>query len=402
MSDVIYSDRQADRHPLHDPRVRLHIEDGRYFLQTTGQRFDLITGEPPPPRTPGAVNIYTREYFELIRARLAAGGMTTYWLPVARPEPGADVNTIIRAFCEVFDDCSLWNATPFDLMLVGSRQPAGPSVEPVSESAFRGPWSGAALSAHLSEIGFELPEQIGATFVGDAPYLRQLTVATPPLTDDFPERLRPLPSRPSLSDPRYGIDPAVAAQYERVLDPARARAAFASSSLIRRLWPPGLIDQTLPFFEEQRMINRVLWDGGKPLRLVDDLHAVLTRTSLRTLPLWMLGSDAVKQAVAAGGNDGTGNVEYLRGLQLLVSRDYGSAASYFSLAERGGLRIPALRPMLAYALCLAGRLDLADRIATSVAVRDEDERHFWAWMARTFGVGKAGPEQPADPSQNSR
>jgi hypothetical protein len=45
-------------------------------------RFDLITGEPPPPpRTPGAVNIYTREYFQLIYDRLADGGITTYWLP---------------------------------------------------------------------------------------------------------------------------------------------------------------------------------------------------------------------------------------------------------------------------------------------------------------------------------
>ena len=122
MSDVIYAGHQ---NPLHDRRVRLHLEDGRYFLQTTTERFDLITGEPPPPRLPGAVNIYTREYFQLIYDRLAEGGMTTYWLPVARPDPGTDVNTIIRAFCDVFEDCSLWNGTPFDLMLVGARHAAG-------------------------------------------------------------------------------------------------------------------------------------------------------------------------------------------------------------------------------------------------------------------------------------
>jgi predicted membrane-bound spermidine synthase len=46
MSDAIYP---PDRNPLHDERVHLHIEDGRQFLQATDQRFDLITGEPPPP-----------------------------------------------------------------------------------------------------------------------------------------------------------------------------------------------------------------------------------------------------------------------------------------------------------------------------------------------------------------
>src|SRR5262249_32351849 len=68
--------------PLLDPRVRVHVEDGRAFLSTTGQRFDLITSEPPPPKTAGVVNLYSQEYFALLRARLAEGGMVTYWLPV--------------------------------------------------------------------------------------------------------------------------------------------------------------------------------------------------------------------------------------------------------------------------------------------------------------------------------
>src|SRR4029077_9617650 len=173
MSDVIYAD---ERQPLHDPRVRLHLEDGRYVLASSDQKFDLITGEPPPPRTPGAVNIYTREYFQLVYDRLAEGGMTTYWLPVARPDPGTDVDTILRAFCDVFADCSLWNATPFDLMMVGTKHATGP----VSEAQMRQPWQTPSLHARLSEAGFERPEQIGATFVGDATFIKDLVATTPP------------------------------------------------------------------------------------------------------------------------------------------------------------------------------------------------------------------------------
>ncbi len=44
LSDLLYT---PENHPLRDPRVRLHIEDGRQFLQTTTGRYDLITGEPP-------------------------------------------------------------------------------------------------------------------------------------------------------------------------------------------------------------------------------------------------------------------------------------------------------------------------------------------------------------------
>ncbi|MDR1988809.1 MAG: hypothetical protein LBQ09_01105, partial [Acidobacteriaceae bacterium] len=181
MSDVIYT---PDRHPLRDPRVRLHIEDGRRFLTTTRERFDLITGEPPPPRTPGAANIYTREYFSLMYDRLADGGIATSWRPVARPEPGTDVDTIIRAFCEVFENCTLWNATPSDFMLAGSR--AATTMATMTRRTMSAFWQVPALQASLREVGFERPEQIGATFLGDAEYLRALTANTPPLVDDFP------------------------------------------------------------------------------------------------------------------------------------------------------------------------------------------------------------------------
>src|SRR5262249_30770016 len=52
--------------PLNDPRMHVHIEDGRYFLQATDRTFDLITGEPPPPGIAGVENLYSREYFALM------------------------------------------------------------------------------------------------------------------------------------------------------------------------------------------------------------------------------------------------------------------------------------------------------------------------------------------------
>src|SRR6185369_1818235 len=106
--------------PLEDPRVRVHIEDGRYFLQTSDRRFDLITGEPPPPGIAGVENLYSREYFQLIHDRLADQGIVTYWLPLA-DLTDVSAKAILRAFCEVFDDCSLWNGSGTNLMMVGGR-----------------------------------------------------------------------------------------------------------------------------------------------------------------------------------------------------------------------------------------------------------------------------------------
>jgi spermidine synthase len=386
MSDFIYP---ADRHPLHDPRVHLHLEDGRFFLAATTDRFDLITGEPPPPRTPGAVNIYTRDYFRLIYDRLAEGGMTTYWLPVARPNPGTDVDTIVRAFCDVFEDCSLWNATPFDLMLVGTHHGVGG----VSAAEFASAWNTPTLGDRLRDIGFEQPQQVGATFVGDAAFLRELTANTPAVTDEYPQRLRPDRSRVSLSDPRYGVDPAVAAVYERVTDSERSRRAFAASPFVRRYFPAPLVDDTLPLFDAQRILNRVMWEGGKPLRLIEDLDFVLRRTSLRTLPLWILGSDDTKQRIGASAGDGIGTGEYVKAIDALASRRFLEAAARLGEAERRGFRGVTVRPLLAYALCRAGRAEDAGRLAATAQPRDADEQHFWGWMRQSCGgtVSRGGP-----------
>src|SRR5262249_2329331 len=150
-----------------------------------------------------------------------------------------------RAFCDVFRDCSLWNGTPLDWVLIGTRGATGPVVE----AQFVQPWSDPQLSAHLGEIGFEHPGQIGATFLGDAEYLLALTGDTLPLTDNYPQRLRPMPARLSL-DRSPTHDNVVDIDFDRqVLDPARGREAFTRSSFVRRLWPKALIDQSVPFFD---------------------------------------------------------------------------------------------------------------------------------------------------------
>ena len=300
MSDELYT---TDAHPLRDPRVRVHIEDGRQFLQATPRRFDLITGEPPPPRTPGAVNIYTREYFQLVFDRLAENGIATYWLPVGRPDPGTNVNAIVAAFCEVFTDCSLWNATPYDLMLAGTHGSSGP----IAEDDFVRPWTLPAVRTHFSEIGLELPQQVGTEFLGDATLLRELVGQAAPLTDNYPYRLIPNPQHPSMSDPGYGRDPAVTAHYRNVLDPARAKAAFESSPFHsgqhRR-------DASSPPHSPISITSArsISCSGTATSRLsnIEALHQLLTETPLRTLPLWLMNGDAATETIARRHDDGGG------------------------------------------------------------------------------------------------
>jgi spermidine synthase len=253
------------RSPLRDRRTRVRIEDGRFYLASTRERYDLITGEPPPPIMAGVASLYSREYFELVRARLTQTGMATYWLPMMNIS-AATGRSIIAAFCQAFEDCSLWHASSRNLMLLGTADGAR---QPVTEERFGAQWRDAKRSAELRSIGLELPAQLGALFIGDAPYLRSLTEDDPPLVDDWPKRMH---------------RPGTRAQKEALLwelrDTRGARVRFAESPFIGRFFDPPLRRENLRHFENQRLLNDLLFPGPTPARQTGVLDQVLRRTEL--------------------------------------------------------------------------------------------------------------------------
>ncbi|HEX4474664.1 MAG TPA: fused MFS/spermidine synthase [Polyangiaceae bacterium] len=269
--------------PLADPRVRVHIEDARFFLRSTNERYDLITGEPPPPIMAGVVSLYTSEYFQLVYGRLRDGGMATYWLPMMNLSASSG-KAIVRAFCDAFADCSLWRGTADNFMLLGTRNARGP----VSDARFVAQWEDPKVSRELAAIGFEAPSQLGALFVGDADYLNALTSDTPPLVDDWPKRLGP-PTDATESE-------ALLAEWH---DTRSSRSRFQDSRLVASLFPESLRRASLGEFEGQRLLDDLLSSSPTVARTTRVLHAVLHGVPHRLAPLLLLGSDPDVQRVLA-------------------------------------------------------------------------------------------------------
>jgi spermidine synthase len=376
MSRIVFPGPGDD--PLLDPRVRVHVEDGRFFLQTSRERFDLITGEPPPPKYAGVVSLYTREYFDLVRERLADGGMATYWLPV-HSLTDEDAAGVIRAFCEVFPDCSLWNGSGLDWILLGTRE----ARRPVTPERFRRPWEDPGRLPELRALGFERPEQLLTTFMAGPRRLSALVDDTPPLEDDHPHRLS--------SEP---VDPLEAVKYplfRQLLDLRASRRDFAASSAVGALVPPALRAASMPWFRWQQVVNRRLVPGLGPPLDAAALHAVLTRTSLETLPLWMLGSTVEEQRLARSLEPPAAEraeVQKVLGIGDLAKRRYAEAADHLRRA-RGGVSGPQLARVEILALCLAGELEQASQVARRLAreapgAAGSDAQ--WRWLEATFGL----------------
>jgi predicted membrane-bound spermidine synthase len=386
MSSVIHP---PGRNPLDDPRVHVHIEDGRYFLQTTDRRYDLITGEPPPPKNAGVVNLYTREYFQLSHDRLTEGGIHTYWLPIHSLSLD-DARSIVAAYCEVFRDCSLWSGTAGDWMLVGSR---GRDWQ-VEDAVFEAAWHDSESLPALREIALEHPEQLATTFMADAEQLRAFVDGALPLVDDFPKRLRDhLPQRRELWP-----------DYAPWVDAEASRQRFEQSAFVRGALSPELRARALPWFEAQRVLNDHTAVGyglmpRGPDELTRDLDWLLRETDLETLPLWVLNGDPRRARLAENAapfQQRRGDVLLERGLAALARRDYDEAVRLLRAhAARDRADGRSLQFQL-YALCVSERQGEARRLMASVRPRLPEAmltKGVWRWAQEHCGID-ARPDAP--------
>jgi spermidine synthase len=348
MSSIVYPD--ADN-PLHDPRVKVHIEDGRFFLGTHTRKYDLITSEPPPPKVAGVVNLYTQEYFQQIRDHLTPNGRTTYWLPVHQLQP-MDTLAIIKAFCNVFEDCTLWDGAGLEWMLMGGNG----ANHRVPADTFTAQWRDERVRQELAALGFELPEQMGALFMGDAPYLARITAGVPPVADNFPAR---------ISSELVG-DGARVPLYAAVMDERDRLARFNGSAFIAQVWPLEIAARTPPYFRYEGMIKDHFTHGVyppvEPVFSLESVDEVLANSPLETLPLWLLGTDRdiqqnAQRLAPPDAEQPDAALELAMG--RLAQRDYAGALQILegSMSRAGGKVSAGRLSLLMYLLAKNGRAD---------------------------------------------
>ena len=109
---------------LYDPRVRLIANDGRnQLLLTDPGTYDIIVCEPSNPWLTGVSNLFTREFFEMGKTRLAPGGVWAQWVQMYGMG-GRDMKSVMRTFATVFPYAHTFaTIEDADLVMVGSDRP---------------------------------------------------------------------------------------------------------------------------------------------------------------------------------------------------------------------------------------------------------------------------------------
>jgi spermidine synthase len=70
------------RDVIADPKAHIVVDDGRRYLLRSNRKFDVITLDPPPPIEAAASSLlYSKEFYDVVKAHLAPGGILQQWFP---------------------------------------------------------------------------------------------------------------------------------------------------------------------------------------------------------------------------------------------------------------------------------------------------------------------------------
>ena len=106
---------------LEDPRVRVVPTDGRNYILATPKFYDVITAEPSNPWIAGIANLYTREFYSVVKSKIKDDGIFAQWIHNYSMSPD-DFRMVFRTFAEAFPHVSLWSMKESDFLLIGSKK----------------------------------------------------------------------------------------------------------------------------------------------------------------------------------------------------------------------------------------------------------------------------------------
>jgi len=159
---------------LSRPNAHLQVDDGRNFLMLTRKRYDVVTADVIHPIFAGSGNLYSVEYFRLLRRVLNRGGMAVQW--VAGTE--AEYKIIARTFLSVFPYTTVWAGGS---LLVGMTEPLR-----LSRGDFEMKLRDPSRAQGLRDLGTETFDQLLAAFNAGPEELAAFVGPGPLLTDDRP------------------------------------------------------------------------------------------------------------------------------------------------------------------------------------------------------------------------
>ena len=152
---------------LHDPRTTIVYDDARHYMLTAREKFDIITSDPIHPWVKGSATLYSKEYFELVKARLNPGGKVTQWIPLYDSDM-ATVKSEIATFYESFPNATVWDndlaGMGYDLVLLGQTETPRIDIDAIQSRLERPSY--ARVLQSLQDVKLGSAVEVASTYSG--------------------------------------------------------------------------------------------------------------------------------------------------------------------------------------------------------------------------------------------
>ena len=167
-----------NHHALADPRTNLIVGDGRSHVLLSRRQYDVIISEPSNPWIAGVASLFTREFFEGARDRLAPGGVMCQWAHTYTISE-RDLRSIVATFTAVFPNGTAWMVNDNDVLMVASLDPVVPMLDNIERN-----WTRGHAAENLAEVGATEPFHVLSLFSAGPAELARYSAGAELLRDD--------------------------------------------------------------------------------------------------------------------------------------------------------------------------------------------------------------------------
>ncbi|HEY3332706.1 MAG TPA: hypothetical protein VGK19_21925 [Capsulimonadaceae bacterium] len=166
-----------------DPRSRVIVNDGRYVVEQARQPYDTIICTLLLPSQEGTASLYSHDFFESVRRKLAPNGRFCLWLPTYQMDKALE-GIVVRTFVDAFPSAIMVRAsfspdTPA-IGLIGSNEPLD-----MSDAFIRQRLASVPAIGSVSPF-FRSPDNFRLALMGDIKGKASDFAANPTTTDDRP------------------------------------------------------------------------------------------------------------------------------------------------------------------------------------------------------------------------
>src|SRR5206468_7214777 len=139
---------------LGDSRTHVVLDDARVYLTHTDKTYDVITSEPSNPWMAGMSNLFTTDFYRIVRERLSPNGVFGQWIQTYELSEET-FKVILASIHDVFPHVVVFRPVVGDVVVLASQRPIQ-----IPWEIFRKRFSDDRAFASFERVGIMKPDQI--------------------------------------------------------------------------------------------------------------------------------------------------------------------------------------------------------------------------------------------------